>query len=221
MMKISRRERVMILVAVVAVAGVGIDWLISQPVVAPLLEGNLKARLAAEEAKGRKYATEADLLRKDIRRLERRVKTMTASQPPHKILPVAMKAVQSVARSSGVVLSEIRPLRQEEEDGWVRLPIELRLQERFPKVIAFLYALESPARKMAVRKVRLASGDGKSDRVDVQVQIEVIAAAEGGNEVETPGASDAGGSRTAEHDSGSVHALSGSLKLTRGAFEKA
>jgi len=213
-MKLSKRERILIAIAFLVVLGIGVDALMRHPALSPLFRGDPKARLAQQEALSRRLSTEADNLRKDVKRLEARMKSLAVQQPPGKLLPATMKTAQATARKAGVILTEIRPLKAEEESGWARLPIELRLQEAFPKIVAFLYQLESPDLKLAVRKVRLASSDSKSDRVDAQIQIEVYAASEGGKQVAEPTAAHSDIDRPAGPDRGSRPEATDSVKLT-------
>ena len=83
----------------------------------------------------------------------------------------AMSMLEKFARQNNLKIISFRPQRLEEEAGLERMPYQITLEGAFPKVISFVRTVETPATKIAVTNVQIASSDGASDAVTATISL--------------------------------------------------
>lgn len=83
----------------------------------------------------------------------------------------ALATVSATAKASGLKLTAFRPQRQIDSKGLTQLPYLVFAEGPYPKVLGFVARLESPAVKLAINSVQIASSDGASDRVRTSITV--------------------------------------------------
>lgn len=93
------------------------------------------------------------------------------TESPDQLGAILMGAVQANARKNGLNMLAFRPQKTEEDSGVVRHGYSVSLEGRFPQVIEFLRAVETPESKLAVGTLQIAAADGATDAVTATVGI--------------------------------------------------
>lgn len=80
---------------------------------------------------------------------------------------ISMVTAEAGARQ--LRLAGVRSQRPQSLDAVTELPFSVQITGRYPSTVALLQWLDQPDRRVAVRSVQLASGDGASDDVTCTV----------------------------------------------------
>lgn len=126
---------------------------------------------AARKREQVKLEGETAKLRDQVAILQVRNQTRLWSQTADQVGPTAMSMLEKFARQNNLKVISFRPQRLEEEAGLERLPYQITLEGAFPKVISFVRTVETPATKIAVTNVQIASSDGASDAVTATISL--------------------------------------------------
>lgn len=101
--------------------------------------------------------------------MEGAIKPLIWQEEDQAIGAKALATVSSIAKASGLKLTAFRPQRLSEGKGLAQLPFLVFVEGGYPKVLSFIRKLESPAGKLAINSVQVASSDGASDEVTASI----------------------------------------------------
>jgi hypothetical protein len=170
-MRISRREKIMIVVCMAFLVAV-VFWSLTSSGKAgagrnlvPYEEAVTKTEVALKTAKK---------MEEDQKQLRHQLGKTAFDLPAEELTPRMIRDLQTLAAKANVHLREIKPLRARAiaSGSGTRLPMEVRFRASFqPDVVRFLYYVEDPATKMVVEKVNMTSADIKQKEIDVTAQI--------------------------------------------------
>lgn len=85
--------------------------------------------------------------------------------------PNTMRTLESAARQRNLKVISFRPQRTEEDSGVTRYPYQIALEGSYLDVIAFVRSMETPATKLGVTSMQIASSDGATDKVSAMIGI--------------------------------------------------
>ena len=173
-MRLSSRERVLLVICVVFVVGV-LFWSLTSGG----KSAGSRSLLSYEDAEQKRVAARKALgkMEADQKASTPRVAKMTYDLPPDQLIPRVIRDLQTIAGKSNVHLREVKPLRVRAlpSGGGTRIPMEVRFRASFqPDIVRFLYYVEDPARKMVVEKLSMTSADVRTKNVDVSAQVTVF-----------------------------------------------
>lgn len=139
-----------------------------------------KKLLSAREARQQyeSKVTQKAQLEADNERIRPLMDQMVYKEAPEQLIPKVITTLQGFARSSGIHLREIKPLRSKKTAGVVKEMLSVRFTSEFGKAIPFFYRVEDPAGKLVVEKFNLTASDPKSRTVDVDAQISLFTQAD-------------------------------------------
>jgi len=160
------RERVLIVLCIVAVI-VGIPAML-QPT------GTRTGKLLPAAEARRKYdaALKQKLaLEDDTKDLQARLAAMTYAEAPQTLTPKLVQQLQEQARTSGIHLREIKPLRVHTEASVTKVPISVRFTAPFALAVPYIYRIENPKGKLVAEKATVVTPDPKARVVDVELQV--------------------------------------------------
>lgn len=182
----NARERVLLLTCIVVC--IGAAWLVLSP--GPSPRGRQLTTAAARE-QFREAEAEKVRLEQETADLRAAVSKAVFSESPDRLLPRAVKRLQTIARESGVDLKEIKPARVRTVADVSKVTLNVRLATvGFGRpVVTFLYRLEEPSEKLVVEKLTITAPDPQARTVEVEVQVAMYtsgrAGADSGNDVAT------------------------------------
>lgn len=171
------RERFLILGCVVVVAVAA--WLVLAPAGGPG-----KQLLPAAEAKRRYDAALKQIgeLTEEIDKLRPATDAMVYDKAPAEIVPEVVRPLQAHAKTAGLRLREIKPLRARQAGTLTRVPISVKFNTaQFSRqAVHFMYLVEDPAAKLVIEKFNVSAADPKSRMVEVEVQVALFTRSGGG-----------------------------------------
>lgn len=174
MQKLNRRERVMVLVAVLFVLGAVILQL------SPGSGKTTNAKLLTTDQAERQYRQDRNkyiAMGQEQDDLAPRLQKIAYDDSAEQLIPKVVRELQLIAEKSGVHLQEVRPLRPKALPSGLgmRIPLEVHFKATFqPYVVRFLYHVEDPTGRMVVDKVDVTSSEAKFKTVNVNAVISVF-----------------------------------------------
>ncbi|MGC8666730.1 MAG: type II secretion system protein GspM [Chthonomonadales bacterium] len=160
------RERVLIALCILAVI-VGVPAMLQPP-------GAGAGKLIPASEARRKYnaALKQKLaLEDDTKALDARLKAITYSEAPPTLTPKLVQQLQEQARTCGIHLREIKPLRVHTEASVTKVPISVRFTAPFAQAIPYIYRIEDPKGRLVAEKATVVTPDPKAKVVDVELQV--------------------------------------------------
>ncbi len=124
--------------------------------------------LRRQEAELRK---KIEVARADVSATRTKNQLRTWKQPADQVAAAAMAKVTELAKAQSLKVIAFRPQRIQEDVGVTRYPYQVTLEGYFPKVVAFVQALETPKHKLPVVSMQITASDGASDKVSSTVGI--------------------------------------------------
>jgi Tfp pilus assembly protein PilO len=160
--RLSRRERVLIVVALFALAAVVGRYL----VLAPILERRewVKSQVAAQPAllaKSLGYLAQKEEIEKALERAQSELKAADSLLLPGDTPPVSASALQEMlqafAAKEGVQIITTRVLSPEPAGPFTRIPVQVELGGQLEQMVNLLKALESAEKLLAIQELNLRS----------------------------------------------------------------
>jgi hypothetical protein len=174
-MQTNKRERAMILVAVLVIV-IAIVLKMPSGHAASTFQGPMLSRQEAEKKRADSLLT-VKKMRVEDEAAQPRIVEMSYDLPAEQVQPRVVRELQKIAERVGVHFRQIRPLQPHKlktAEG-ASVPTEVVFRAAFePNVLSFLYYVEDPAAKMVVEKLNLTSADAKFKTVTVSAQITVL-----------------------------------------------
>jgi type II secretory pathway component PulM len=164
-MKVTKRERALLGVMGVVLAGVGI-YVSLWPGA-----GAVGTSLAEQQKKRRGVEAELARVRGEVADLEARVEKKLATGSDRELAREMIQASQEAAKTAGLRLSDLKPIRPEQVAGLRRVPVEITVSTPFPKAVRFLYELQKRDDRFHVETLRMGSGDAHADRLDLELRV--------------------------------------------------
>jgi type IV pilus assembly protein PilO len=134
-------------------------------------EGQLRSDLS--EARKNEFAYQKDLA--ELHEREQRQRDLNKILPTTTEYPAFLSALQSVANSTGVVLSAWNPQEEALEQFYARVPMRLELKGQFHQIAKFFYGVGQLDRIINMENISLT--DPKPDSGEVNVKVEALATA--------------------------------------------
>lgn len=134
-------------------------------------ELQLRADLA--EAKKNEFAYQKDLA--ELHEREQRQRDLNKILPTTTEYPAFLSALQSVANSTGVVLTAWNPQEEAVEQFYSRVPMRLELRGQFHQIAKFFYGVGQLDRIINMENISIT--DPKPDSGAVSVRVEALATA--------------------------------------------
>jgi type IV pilus assembly protein PilO len=134
-------------------------------------EGQLRSDLS--EARKNEFAYQKDLA--ELHEREQRQRDLNKILPTTTEYPAFLSALQSVANSTGVVLSAWNPQEEALEQFYARVPMRLELKGQFHQIAKFFYGVGQLDRIINMENISLT--DAKPDSGEVNVKVEALATA--------------------------------------------
>jgi hypothetical protein len=172
--KLSKREKMVLPLAVFALSA----WLIDMVVVKPLLKKNetLDAQIAAREAE----------IRKDMRIMaqKRRIEIQQATYRPYvgaqssenEEFTILLKEVDTLARDNKVYVVDLKPTGTKVTADSTKYLVNLNIEAEAGDLVRFMYALEDSKKLMTVEKYQITpkSGDSQTAKCSLLISKLVI-----------------------------------------------
>lgn len=111
------------------------------------------------------------LTEKELAGLTKQTNNLIWLSNAERIGSVSLNKVTSLAAARGLKLLAFRPQRSVQEEDLIRLPYTISIEGPYVGIVGFLKGLESPANKLAMNMVQIASADPNSDRVSATVGV--------------------------------------------------
>lgn len=152
---LSTREKLTFILT----AGVIVFAVVFKFFLGPLLDRNelLNKEISITKAKLQKYMTL--LAQKDY--LKARFGKYAAEAAPQgqQGAPTisALSELQSLAKSSGVLLADVRPQASKQQNLYKETPIDIRVEGDIAALTKFIYAMENPLSLFKIRKLQIAA----------------------------------------------------------------
>ena len=152
----SRREKIMLAVAALAVAAaVGVQ-LSSSASRTPGLNGG---EIAGWQA-----------LRQRVDDASARLRAVTAPEP--EVIGHLLRAAQASGAATGVIVTSARPRRATRtSSGCMEHTLEIQVAGRFPSIARFVFDLEAKHADIRIARVAVNSSESGSDKVDCGITI--------------------------------------------------
>lgn len=134
-------------------------------------EAQLRNDLA--EARKNEFAYQKDLA--ELHEREQRQRDLNKILPTTTEYPAFLSALQSVANSTGVVLTAWNPQEEAVEQFYSRVPMKLELRGQFHQIAKFFYGVGQLDRIINMENISIT--DPKPDSGEVTVKVEALATA--------------------------------------------
>lgn len=115
--------------------------------------------------------TKIEKARDDVSATRAENETKVWTQPADQVSAAALARVTELAKAQSLKVLAFRPQKAQEGSGVTRYPYQISVEGYFPKVVAFVRALETPKLKLPVVSVQIAAADGATDKVSSTIGI--------------------------------------------------
>ena len=169
-MALNKREKILV-AATISVIVIGGHYLLMSPLTKRWDEVNGKLKSQAQLLDGMKatLAREPEW-RKDYEDLKAKVGGETTQQ--FQQTSDVLKKIQELSGSTGIAISNLRPLSTAEKDLYRELPVQCTFEATIDSLVKFLHGLQTSSGFMSVEELKVS---GKPDnpsilRCDIQVR---------------------------------------------------
>lgn len=159
-----RPWNVLILLSVMVMAAfAAVDFFLPRPTLAQSIQRYRRAEKDLREKSAK--------LREDLAEIDRRIEQRTWKGTPDSVGAQALDIADGIAKAHQMSMSAFRPQKAMDDGELTRLSFVMTLEGRFVGLQQVVRELETPARRLSVHLVQVASADEASDLVNATVGI--------------------------------------------------
>lgn len=170
-MKITKRERGMMVVVITAIA-LGINYLLIIPLIHTWHEDGIKLKSQQHVLAGMQSTIQhKEEWRKEYEELKRGLGQQTVQ---FQYTSDVVKKIQEVATSSGVQINATRQMAEEDKGVYRVLPVQCTVESTTESLVKFLFALQTGAGFMSVEQLTLSPRPENPGILRCEIQIRAL-----------------------------------------------
>ncbi|MDD5005127.1 MAG: type 4a pilus biogenesis protein PilO [Candidatus Omnitrophica bacterium] len=169
---ISKRERVLFIVAVIIISLAAVQIFIIGPIYREYSRLNQEINIKRVRLeKNRRLIKEKNVVKEDFKEYGKQLKTKGSDE---KEMSSLLSEIEQIGNASGIYLSDVKPQKIKEMDFYKVMVVEIKFQATMQNLTKFIYEIQNSTLLLKVSRLQVNSKGGGSSLLEGILQVSKI-----------------------------------------------